>query len=41
MSAVLSDADIHARLAEAVLDQRLAPGQRLREEGLAGAGGAE
>jgi DNA-binding GntR family transcriptional regulator len=34
MSAVLSDADIHARLAEAVLDQRLAPGQRLREDEL-------
>lgn len=31
MSAELSDADIHARLSEAVLDQRLAPGQRLRE----------
>ena len=34
MSAVLSDADIHARLAEAMLDQRLAPGQRLREDEL-------
>ncbi len=34
MSAALSDADIHARLAEAVLDQRLAPGQRLREDEL-------
>jgi len=34
MSAVLSDADIHARLSEAVLDQRLAPGQRLREDEL-------
>jgi DNA-binding GntR family transcriptional regulator len=34
MSAVLSDADIHARLADAVLDQRLAPGQRLREDEL-------
>jgi DNA-binding GntR family transcriptional regulator len=34
MSAVLSDADIHARLAEAVLEQRLAPGQRLREDEL-------
>ena len=34
MSAAPSDADIHARLAEAVLDQRLAPGQRLREDEL-------
>lgn len=34
MSAALSDADIHARLAEAMLDQRLAPGQRLREDEL-------
>lgn len=34
MSAALSDADIHDRLAEAVLDQRLAPGQRLREDEL-------
>lgn len=34
MSAALSDADIHARLADAVLDQRLAPGQRLREDEL-------
>jgi len=34
MSATLTDADIHARLAEAVLDQRLAPGQRLREDEL-------
>lgn len=34
MSATLSDADIHARLADAVLDQRLAPGQRLREDEL-------
>lgn len=34
MSAAPSDADIHARLSEAVLDQRLAPGQRLREDEL-------
>jgi DNA-binding GntR family transcriptional regulator len=34
MSAPPTDADIHARLAEAVLDQRLAPGQRLREDEL-------
>jgi DNA-binding GntR family transcriptional regulator len=34
VSAMLTDADIHARLAEAVLDQRLAPGQRLREDEL-------
>lgn len=34
MSPTLSDADIHARLSEAVLDQRLAPGLRLREDEL-------
>ena len=34
MSATLTDADIHDRLAEAMLDQRLAPGQRLREDEL-------
>jgi DNA-binding GntR family transcriptional regulator len=34
MSATPTDADIHTRLAEAVLDQRLAPGQRLREDEL-------
>lgn len=34
MSTVPTDAEIHARLAEAVLDQRLAPGQRLREDEL-------
>ncbi|MCU0966630.1 MAG: GntR family transcriptional regulator [Burkholderiaceae bacterium] len=34
MSPAPTDADIHARLAEALLDQRLAPGQRLREDEL-------
>jgi len=34
MSTMPTDADIHTRLAEAVLDQRLAPGQRLREDEL-------
>jgi DNA-binding GntR family transcriptional regulator len=34
MSTTPTDADIHTRLAEAVLDQRLAPGQRLREDEL-------
>jgi DNA-binding GntR family transcriptional regulator len=34
MSTTLTDADIHAHLAQAVLDQRLAPGQRLPEDEL-------
>lgn len=33
-AAVLTDAEIHARLFEALLDQRLAPGTRLREDEL-------
>jgi len=34
-----SDAEMHGRLFEALLDQRLAPGTRLREDDLAGAFG--